>query len=187
MAIGGLTSEEAQMLESLIQKKDKLTAQTATLTEVLEKFGTDDKTEVIQKLQDDIKNKRDLETAVKFYIAERIRRKVENFDTLQRVKIVLYEIVKKTGELKDVFMFSYEDKPYRYLSLSEKIKCGLEVSELIKRLAGCNYPVFIDNGESIPVIDNIRPTGQTFIAHVVKGVQLTVDARQTAAQTNKAA
>ena len=59
--------------------------------------------------------------------------------------------------------------------LSEKIKAGLEVSELLKKIAGINYPVFIDNGESVPVIDNVRPSGQTFISQVVKNEQLRVE------------
>jgi len=83
-----------------------------------------------------------------------------------------------------VFKFSYDGKPYKFLSLSEKIKAGLEVSELIKKLTGRNYPVFIDNGESIPVIDNVRPTGQIFIAQVVKGAPLEISG---APETLKAA
>jgi hypothetical protein len=45
----------------------------------------------------------------------------------------------------------------------------------MKRLTGRNYPVFIDNGESVPVIDNIRPTGQVFIAQVAKSAALGVN------------
>ena len=47
--------------------------------------------------------------------------------------------------------------------------------ELLKKIAGINYPVFIDNGESVPVIDNVRPSGQTFISQVVKNEQLRVE------------
>jgi len=103
---------------------------------------------------------------------------------LNRVKIILYDAVKKTGEAKSVFKFSYDGKPYKFLSLSEKIKAGLEISELMKKLTDSDYPVFIDNGESVPVIDNVRPTGQVFIAQVVKGAPLNVkilDAPQSAA------
>ena len=69
---------------------------------------------------------------------------------------------------------NYEDRPYICLSLSEKIKTGLEVSELLKKLTGINYPVFIDNGESVPVIDNVKPSGQVFAAQVVNNEQLRV-------------
>ena len=47
----------------------------------------------------------------------------------------------------------------------------MEVSELLKSLVGVNFPVFIDDAERVPVIDNVRPTGQIFIAQVVKGAR----------------
>lgn len=113
-------------------------------------------------------------TALSSYIAERVRQRFDHLD-LNRVSISLYEVSKTTGEVRDVFKFNYEDRPYVILSLSEKIKAGLEVSELLKKIAGINYPVFIDNGESVPVIDNVRPSGQTFISQVVKNEQLRVE------------
>ena len=99
----------------------------------------------------------------------------KDFENFNRVEITLYDTVKKTGEVKDVFKFMYDGRPYKCLSLSGKIRAGLEISELMKRLAECNYPVFIDNGESVPVIDNVRPTGQVFIAQVTKGAELAVN------------
>ena len=54
-------------------------------------------------------------------------------------------------------------------------KCaGLELVELVKRLSGRCYPTFLDNGESVSVIDNIRPTGQLMIAKVTRGRALTI-------------
>ncbi len=86
----------------------------------------------------------------------------------------------KGGEIRDVFKFTYEDRPYVCLSGSERIRAGLEVAELVKGLLGVDFPVFIDDAERVPVIDNVRPTGQIFIAKVAKGVKLTV---QTASAT----
>jgi len=97
--------------------------------------------------------------------------------SMNRVSLSLTEIVKTTGEIKDDFKFLYEGRPYIGLSLSEKIRAGLEITEMIKRLTGKNYPVFIDNMESICVIDNMRPTGQTFCSRVVKGEALQVVGR----------
>lgn len=45
----------------------------------------------------------------------------------------------------------------------------MEVSELIKRLTGRNYPVFVDNMESIDDLANVRPTGQVIMAKCVPG------------------
>ena len=90
------------------------------------------------------------------------------------VEIALSEVVKSTGEVKDVFKFTYSGRRYDRLSLSEKIRAGLEVSELVKRLTGRNYPVFIDNMESVDELANVRPTGQIIMAKCVRGAALTV-------------
>ena len=90
------------------------------------------------------------------------------------VEIALHEVVKSTGEVKDVFKFTYGGRYYNRLSLSEKSRAGLEVSELVKRLTGRNYPVFIDNMESVDELTNVRPTGQIIMAKCVRGAELTV-------------
>ena len=90
------------------------------------------------------------------------------------VEIALNEVVKSTGEVKDVFKFTYGGRYYNRLSLSEKIRAGLEVSELVKRLTGRNYPVFIDNMESVDELTNVRPSGQIIMAKCVRGAALTV-------------
>lgn len=95
--------------------------------------------------------------------------------SLNRVAISLNEYVKTTGELKSVFKFTYNGKPYTVLSRSEKIKAGLEVSVLIQRLLDFRYPVFIDDTECIEAIDNVRPSGQCIVATMVKGTELCVE------------
>jgi hypothetical protein len=42
------------------------------------------------------------------------------------------------------------------------------------RLSGRCYPTFIDNGESISVVDNVRLTGQTLFSKVQKDRPLTI-------------
>jgi len=176
MESGSLSADEVQTLNGLRKIKDDLASEIAMRSDADFTEGAKFKADSdIDRLKESIEGKRQLETAVKFYIAERVRLMFAGFDMLQRVKIVLYDVVKKSGEIKDTFKFSYEDRPYRFLSLSEKIRAGLEISELMKRLAECNYPVFIDNGESVPVIDNIRPSGQVFVSQVVKGAPLNVE------------
>ena len=63
---------------------------------------------------------------------------------------------------------------YDRLSLSEKIRAGMEVSELLKRLTGRNYPVFVDNMESVDDLANVHPTGQIIMARCVRGQPLSV-------------
>ena len=93
---------------------------------------------------------------------------------MNRVEISLYDVVKSTGEVKDVFKFSYNGRRYDRLSLSEKIRAGMELSELMKRLTERNYPVFVDNMESVDDLTNVRPTGQVIMARCVKHAELRV-------------
>ena len=93
---------------------------------------------------------------------------------MNRVEISLYDVVKSTGEVKDTFKFQYGGRRYDRLSLSEKIRAGMEVSELMKRLTGRNYPVFVDNMESVDDLANVRPTGQIIMAKCVSGAVLQV-------------
>ena len=50
----------------------------------------------------------------------------------------------------------------------------MELSELVKRLTGRNYPVFVDNMESIDDLENVRPTGQMIFAKCVSRAELSV-------------
>lgn len=93
---------------------------------------------------------------------------------MNRMEISLYDVVKSTGEVKDTFKFQYGGRRYDRLSLSEKIRAGMEVSELMKRLTGRNYPVFVDNMESVDDLANVRPTGQIIMAKCVSGAALQV-------------
>lgn len=85
-----------------------------------------------------------------------------------------YDVVKSTGEVKDTFKFSYGGRRYDRLSLSEKIRAGMEVAELMKRLTGRNYPTFVDNMESVDDLANVRPTGQVIMAKCVSNAPLQV-------------
>lgn len=71
-------------------------------------------------------------------------------------------------------LLAYGGRRYDRLSLSEKIRAGMEVSELMKRLTGRNYPVFVDNMESVDDLANVRPTGQIIMAKCVSGAALQV-------------
>ncbi len=111
------------------------------------------------------------------YLAQYISKRAEmTFSALKmnRVEISLYDVVKSTGEVKDTFKFTYNGRRYDWLSLSEKIRAGMEVSELMKRLTGRNYPTFVDNMESVDDLTNVRPTGQVIMAKCVSKAELSV-------------
>ena len=127
----------------------------------------------IKAAQDKITALKKLIADVAIYVSERARL---TFSALKmnRVEISLYDVVKTTGERKDVFKFTYGGRRYDRLSLSEKIRAGMEVSELMKRLTGRNYPMFVDNMESVDDLANVRPTGQVIMAKCVSGTPLAV-------------
>ena len=55
----------------------------------------------------------------------------------------------KNGVIKATFEIEYDGKPYSKLSTAERIKCGLELAEVLINVSGVSFPVFIDNAESI--------------------------------------
>ncbi len=129
--------------------------------------------EKIKAAQDKITELKKLISNVAIYVSKRVEL---TFSALKmnRVEISLYDVVKTTGERKDAFKFTYGGRRYDRLSLSEKIRAGMEVSELMKRLTGRNYPVFVDNMESVDDLANVRPTGQVIMAKCVSGAPLAV-------------
>lgn len=83
---------------------------------------------------------------------------------MEHAAIKLFDVVKTTGEVKNVFQFNYDGKDYRWLSNSEKTKAGLEVTALLQRLTGLVYPTYIDNAESITT--KLAPLdGQVILAY----------------------
>lgn len=180
---GLLSPKEGERLRRI---KEELTALSAEINVLTEQTQADPAAELdIAPLETAKKEKQALLSAVASYIAKRVELRLSKLQ-MNRVSISLYSVMKTTGEVKDSFKFVYEDRPYICLSGSERIKAGLEVAELLKSLVGVNFPVFIDDAERVPVIDNVRPTGQIFIAQVVKGARLTVQASGGAAPAQAA-
>jgi len=173
MTNGNLSPEEAAAFDEQIERYNNLHREIEALN-TADQPTPDDKAQSIDEMKAQIMEKEALATAVQFYISERVSLMFGSFDMLNRVSIQLYDIAKTTGEIKDVFKFTYDGRPYKYLSYSEKVKAGLEISGLLKTLTDSDYPVFIDNGESVPVIDNIRQSGQVIFSQVVKSKPLTV-------------
>ena len=95
---------------------------------------------------------------------------------LEKVGFSLFEILKTTGEVKNTFKFTYDGRDYRKLSHSEKIFAGMEVSEMMKKLTGRNYPVYVDDSESVVTLPK-QPSGQVILSRVTAGAPLTVTVR----------
>ncbi len=161
---------ELSELRSRYEQSQKLLDTVEELQVWLSQNTVSDKT---VSIKEQINAKKRFVTAAAEYIAKRAELTFAGL-TMNLVRISLYDVVKSTGEVRDTFRFTFDGRPYRWLSLSEKIRAGLEVSELIKTLTDRRYPTFIDNGESVTSIQNVRPSGQTFFAKVVHNQPLTV-------------
>lgn len=141
------------------------------------------KTKTERELQDDRSKLKELMNmkklcniqlaAIKEYnqkYVELLRKGIQQY--LDKVSIVIQEIT-KDGEIKDAFELYYEGKEYKLLSASEKIRVGLEISNLIMNSLDISLPVFIDNAESITSYN--FPKGQVIEAVVARGKKLTIE------------
>ena len=171
---GNLSAEEYDRMkacgEELRQIEAELSALKNTVIPSEEKFEAK-----IQAAQKQIAEQKEAVGCLLQYIAKRVELTLAQLQ-MNRVSISLYDVVKSTGEVKDVFRFEYSGRRYDRLSLSEKIRAGMEVSELMKRLTGRNYPVFVDNMESVDDLNNVRPTGQVLMAKCVRNADLNIRA-----------
>lgn len=95
---------------------------------------------------------------------------------LKNTSIILEKINTETGEVKEVFEIMYLNnkgilKEINLCSTSERIKAGLEIIDMLKKLTGINYTILIDNAESI--VNYERPENQQIIElRVEEGLSL---------------
>ncbi len=169
---GNLTEEEFAELTSLIKQADDYAKEVELLCEtdkIPEKIAAIEKSIAVNDARRiELKN---LLHAVGEFAAKKAEITLNQLK-MNRASIKLYDVAKTTGEIKDVFVFTYDGKDYRWLSTSEKIKAGLEVSELLARLTGLEYPTYIDNAECITTkLSPVR--GQVILAYA-RGTELAV-------------
>lgn len=169
--LGGLTTKEKISLDTLVADLAGVNSDIEAQKAFLERSAPDidAKTAELEAL---IKQKEALIAAALDYLSVRNELTFQGLP-LRKVGFSLYDILKSTGEVKNAFRFTYGGRDYRKLSHSEKIFAGMEISELMKSLTGRNYPVFVDDSESVVKLAG-RPTGQTFLSRVLGGSPLTV-------------
>ena len=169
IAYGNWTEEQAEHFKELKENKKSLEAQIQAISNT-EDY---DYTTVISEFEDEVARLKRLINEAIQYMAKRIELMLNGL-RMTSTEIVLTEIVKTTGEVKDCFRFSCDGRDYKCLSLSEKVRAGLDVAVLIQKLSGRNYPIFVDNGESICNFGKVKPEGQIIIARVVNNQELRV-------------
>lgn len=170
--LGNLSEEEFKELEMLKQEADRYEKEVELLCE------TENNVYKIEELNKSLEQSGKEKIAIQDKIhaaGEFAAKKAEltlNHLKMKRAAIKLIDVAKTSGEIKDVFRFTYDGKDYKWLSTSEKIRAGLEVRELLTRLTGLCYPLYIDNAECITAkLEAIK--GQVVVAYA-KDVELTV-------------
>ncbi len=99
---------------------------------------------------------------------------------MPNVKIKLFDVIRSTGEVAGVFKFTYKDRDYTTLSLSEKTLAGIEITAMLRKITGLDCPVCVDNTESIAAFNPVSMPSQTLLLRFVKGQPLTVQFRNNA-------
>lgn len=168
--LGNLDPAQYQQLQELERQLFQVNADYAA-QETIFSQQADNTGEKMEELKKAIRQKKVLLTAAANYAAKRAELTFEKLSS-GPVKVQLYEVLKTTGEVRDVFRFTYNGRDYRRLSRSEKALAGIYTVEMVKRLTGRKYPVFIDDAESIANLS--RPTGQAIVSRVVPQAPLSV-------------
>lgn len=91
------------------------------------------------------------------------------FETLS---VRLFDI-QKNGEIKPTFEIEMDGKGYRKLSLSESIRAGLELRDVLSKQSELIVPCFVDNSESITRFK--QPNGQLIMCKVVADQELKIE------------
>ena len=164
-ALGGLTAEEAQQYQTLFHEQGKLESEISQITKMLDSLPKGQQ-EGLDRLDEEIRTLQDKITAAKAYQSERAALLFAPVQ-MHKAGLKLYEPMKESGELRDVFKLTWDGRDYVRLSLSERMRCGLEVVELLSRLSGKRYPLFVDNTESFCDLGAAQHTGQMILARVV--------------------
>ncbi len=84
-----------------------------------------------------------------------------------KVRIILTKVDMQTGEIRDVFSITWNEKPYQNLSHSEKIRCDIEIGRAIAKLRNDPepMPVFVDDAEGVDDLFNEAFDGQVIAAY----------------------
>jgi len=90
---------------------------------------------------------------------------------LKNVKIRTFEL-QKNGDIKETFEITMDGVPYKSLNSAGKIIAGVELIQLVNKSLDINFPIVIDNKESITKDFDIP--NQLITLEVIKGAALSV-------------
>ena len=183
---GNLTEAEFNKLNELNATLIGINAQIKTI----EQTASDErlKSALVEKdsFNQQLINYKTLVSALSEYIFKRAELATANI-SMPNVKLKLFDVIRSTGEIKSAFKFEYKGREYTSLSLSEKTLAGVEIAAMMRSITGKDYPLCIDNTESIATFNNVDMPSQVMLIRVVKGQPLTVKFQNNAsvAYTNE--
>jgi DNA repair exonuclease SbcCD ATPase subunit len=135
----------------------------------------DDLKKVTSDITDTTKLKEDAEIMIeliKKYNQEYSKLVAENLNSLlKNVKINTFN-VQKNGEVKETFEITMYGVPYNSLNSAGKIIAGVELIQLVNKALDINFPIVIDNKESITKKFDVQ--NQLITLSVVEGALLGV-------------
>ena len=176
ITFGNLSEAENSELNDLKATLVGITAEIKTLEEFCNVEKLKDAINQQQSFKEQIEQNTIKINAVKEYISKRTELMTASLK-MPNVTIRLEEMVRTTGELKNVFKFDYKGRDYNTLSLSEKTLAGVEIAAMVRRVCGIDCPICVDNTESIAAFNNVPMPTQTILLKFIKGQPLTVQSR----------
>ncbi|MFC4387494.1 AAA family ATPase [Gracilibacillus marinus] len=111
--------------------------------------------------------------SIKDYHAKQAELQADKVQSLFETLSVRLFKEQKNGDIKPTFEIQMDGKDYSKLSLSESIRAGLELREVLSEQSKIIAPVFVDNSESITKFK--EPSGQLIMAKVVAGQELKIE------------
>ena len=170
---GNLTEQEFDDLQALKATLIGIDAQISAIEEAASTKRLEEALVEQDIFEQHKKKLQEIVTSLTEYIFKRTELATQELN-MPNVKIRLFDVVRSTGEVKSAFKFDYKDREYTTLSLSEKTLAGIEICAMLRRITGKDYPICIDNTESIAAFNDVEMPSQVWLLRVVKGQALTV-------------
>lgn len=121
--------------------------------------------------------------AIKAFAAKEAEMMADKVQALfTTLSLRLFKTNKTDGEIKPDFEIEMDGKPYRKLSLSESIRAGLELRDVLSQQSGIIAPCMVDNAESITQFK--QPNGQLIVSRVVPRQELTIEMEEEVNEQN---
>lgn len=174
---GNLSEAELLELHTLQADLTGIDAQIKAITDIADESRLQDMYAKQEANSKELVKYRNILTALTEFIGKRTELAVADIQ-MPNVQIKLFDVVRTTGEVVDVFRFTYKGRDYTTLSLSEKTLAGVEIAAMVRKITGLDCPICIDNTESIAAFNAVSMPSQSLLLRFVKGQPLTVQSVQ---------